>query len=289
MPSEGHRPPRSRPQGERSTGPAGWDQGVGAAREPLGRDQAFRRKGSPPRVARDRGGPPRPDLPTDEQPQLPRAVIKEIDRTIGNRTRAHDISLALSIGSAAIDEDRPDVAVEALAWAKSEAPRISAIREAYGIALYQLDDFAGALTELQAYRRLTGRNDQNHVIADCFRGLERPLEQIAEMADQLIRDDAADLERRAEAAIVWAAAVADGGDIGGGRAVLRRFIHAHGFGEGEPALRLRYLAADLADRAGDRDAAVEGFAAIAAVHADLFDVAERLAILRADPDVTPRR
>lgn len=289
MPSDGHQPPRPRPRGDRPAQPAGWDQGVGAAREPIGREQATRRKGSPPRVSRDRTGPPRPDLPADEEPQLPRGVLKEIERTVGNRARSHDIALALSIGSAAIDEERPDVAVEVLAWAKSEAPRISAIREALGVALYQLDDFAGALTELQAYRRLTGRNDQNHVIADCFRGLARPLDQIAEVADQLVRDDQAGLERRAEAAIVWAAAVADGGDIGGGRAVLRRFVDEHGLGEGEPALRLRYLAADLAERAGDRDEALEGFASIAAVDPDRFDVAARLATLHGDPGVSRRR
>lgn len=289
MPRDGQRPPRPRPAGDRPARPAGWDQGVGGAREPIGRDQATRRSGSPPRVAHTRTAPPRPELPTDEQPQLPRGVLKEIERTVGDRARAHDISLALSIGSAAIDEERPDVAVEVLAWAKSEAPRISAIREAYGIALYHLDDFAGALTELQAYRRLTGRQDQNHVIADCFRALERPLDQIAELAERLVRDDQADLERRVEAAIVWAAAVADAGDVGGGRAVLRRFVDHHGFGDGEPALRLRYLAADLAERAGDRDEARDGFAAIASVEPDRFDVAERLATLHEGPESTRRR
>lgn len=259
--------------------PTGWQPSVGAAREPIGRDLASRRKGSLPRRTRDDSGPPRPDLPADEQPQLPRGIVKEIERAIGNPTRSRDIALALSIGSAAIDEERPDVAVEVLAWAKAEAPRISAIREAYGIALYHLDDFAAALTELQAYRRLTGRTDQNHVIADCFRGLGRAVEQVAEVAEALVRDDTAPIDRRTEAAIVWAAAVADQGDPSGGRAVLRRFLDRNDVGEGDHALRLRYLAADLAERVGDRDEARNGFASIAAVDPDRFDVAQRLAAL----------
>lgn len=257
--------------------PTGWQPSVGAAREPIGRDQASRRKGTPPRRTRDAAGPPRPDLPADEEPQLPRGIVKEIERAIGNPGRSRDIALALSIGSAAIDEDRPDVAVEVLAWAKAEAPRISAIREAYGVALYHLDDYAAALTELQAYRRLTGRTDQNHVIADCFRGLGRAVEQVAEVAEALVRDDTAPIDRRTEAAIVWAAAVADQGDPGGGRAVLRRFIDRNDIGEGEHALRLRYLAADLAERVGDTRDAKKGFASIAAIDPDRFDVAQRLA------------
>ncbi len=259
--------------------PTGWQPSVGAAREPIGREQASRRKGTPPRRTRDVTGPPRPDLPADEEPQLPRGIVKEIERAIGNPSRSRDIALALSIGSAAIDEERPDVAVEVLAWAKAEAPRISAIREAYGVALYHLDDYAAALTELQAYRRLTGRTDQNHVIADCFRGLGRAVDQVAEVAEALVRDDTATIDRRTEAAIVWAAAVADQGDPAGGRAVLRRFIDRNDIGEGEHALRLRYLAADLAERVGDTDDARQGFASIAAIDPDRFDVAHRLGAL----------
>jgi hypothetical protein len=278
MSTDDRRPERPR-RGGADREPTGWQPSVGAAREPIGRDLASRRKGTPPRRTRDDSGPPRPDLPADEQPQLPRGIVKEIDRAIGNPTRSRDIALALSIGSAAIDEERPDVAVEVLAWAKAEAPRISAIREAYGIALYHLDDFAAALTELQAYRRLTGRTDQNHVIADCFRGLGRSVDQVAEVAEALVRDDTAPIDRRTEAAIVWAAAVADQGDPSGGRAVLRRFLDRNDVGEGEHALRLRYLLADLAERVGDRNEARKGFASIAAVDPDRFDVAQRLAAI----------
>jgi tetratricopeptide (TPR) repeat protein len=252
---------------------------IGAAREPIGRDRAIRSAGAPPRPARREQRPPRPDLPTDEQPQLPRGVVKEIERALGRGGRADDVALALSIGSAAIDEGRPDVAIEVLAWAKSEASRIATIREAYGIALYHADRFADAASELQAYRRMSGRQDQNHVLADCLRALGRDLDRIAETAGALVADERAPMERRAEAAIVWAAAVADGGDLGAARAVLRRFLEGYELGEAEHDLRLMYLLGDLAQRAGDTDDARRHFERLSAIDPELLDVGERLEAL----------
>ena len=249
---------------------------VGAAREPIGLDKAARKAGAPPRASRSAARPPRPPLPTNEEPQLPRSVIKEIERTLGRGPRADDVALALSIGSAAIDEGRPDVAVEVLAWAKAEAARLATIREAYGVALYQMGRFADAASELQAYRRFSGRQDQNHVLADCLRALGRDLDRITETAGALVADDTAPVERRAEAAIVWAAAVADSGDLGAARAVLRRFLDGYDLGEQEHDLRLLYLEGDLADRAGDTDEARRAFERIRAVDPDLLDVEERL-------------
>jgi len=280
----GRPPGGQRSGGQRSGGgggpaePGGPDP-VGAAKEPIGRDRASRRAGAPPRPTRSQDRPPRPNLPTDEQPQLPRGVIKEIERTLGRGARADDVALALSIGSAAIDEGRPDVAVEVLAWAKSEAARLATIREAYGVALYHAGRFADAASELQAYRRFSGRQDQNHVLADCLRALGRDLDRIAETAGALVADEQAPVERRAEAAIVWAAAVADDGDLGAARAVLRRFLDGYELGEAEHDLRLLYLQGDLAERAGEPDEARRAFERIVAVDPDLLDVEERLEAL----------
>lgn len=267
--------------------PSGDDAGGGkldvpaGAREPIGRDRAKRRGDAPPRKIRTVAPPPRPALPTDEQPLLPRAVEKEIDRTLGKGGKAKDIALALSIGSAAIDEGRTDVALEALAWAKHEAPRIAAVREAYGVALYLAEDFAAALTELQSYRRITGRIDQNHVVADCLRALGRDIDQVAAAAEVLIADEQAPEDRRAEAVIVWSAALADSGDIGGGRSILRRFLERRRSGDAEHDLRARYLAADLAERAKDVDETRRQLELIVAVDPGFLDAAERLEGVRA--------
>lgn len=250
----------------------------GTSGEPVGRDRAQRRPDAPPRtkVAPAAEGPPRPPLPEDEEPQLARGVIKEIERVLGKGAKSRDIALCLSIASQALDEERPDVAVHVLGWARHQAPRLSVVREAYGVALYQQQQWAEALSELQAYRRMTDRNDQNHLIADCLRALGRGLEQVASAAEPLVADAQAPEDRRAEAVIVWAAALADDGDTGAGRAVIRRFLERPRSGDAEHDLRVRYLAADLAEVVGDTEEAVRQLESIAAVDADFLDVAERL-------------
>lgn len=252
-----------------------------AAREPIGRDRARSRGDAPPRAARKADAPPRPALPDDEEPDLPRGVRREIDRVLGSGRRGRDVALALSIGAAAIDEDRPDIGLEVLAWAKHEAPRVAAIREAYGVALYLAEDYAAALTELQAYRRMTGRHDQNHLVADCLRAVGRPADRIAEVAEELVDDASAPADRRAEATIVWASALADIGELRSARAVLRRALEAPRDGDEEHDLRVRYVAADLAERDGDLTEARHHLEAIAASEPDMLDVAERLEALSA--------
>jgi hypothetical protein len=250
------------------------------AREPIGRDRAAKRRDAPPRAKRPAAasdGPPRPHLPTGEEPDIPKGVRKEIERVLGPRgTKARDVCLALSVGSAAIEQDRPDVAVEVLGWAKHQAPRIATIREAYGVALYLQERFAAALTELQAYRRLTDRVDQNHLIADCLRALGRDLDQIAEAAETLVQDTQAPEDRRAEAAIVWAAAVADAGDVAAGRSIIRRFLERQRSGDAEHDLRARYLAADLAERDRDDDEVIRQLELIVAVDDQFLDAGDRL-------------
>ncbi|MEX2504086.1 MAG: hypothetical protein WD378_04500 [Egicoccus sp.] len=271
---------RPAPRRERDETTDGFSLGAPTGpRVPVGLDRARSKAGAPPRPGRDASAPPRPDLPQDERPHLPKHIRRDIDRVIGKNRRGEDIALALSIGAAAIDEDRIDIALPMLAWAKHEAPRIAAVREAYGVALYLDEQFAAALSELQAYKRLTGRVDQNHLIADSLRALGRAVDRVVDAAAELVESDDAEQDRRSEAAIVWASALADAGDVGAGRAVLRNFSVRHGGGEGEHLLRVRYVAAELAARDGDAAAAREEFEQILAVDPGYLDVEERLADL----------
>jgi hypothetical protein len=270
---DGGRAPRPSDRADTASGPPG------AAKEPIGRDRAATRPGAPPRrpSGRPTSAPRRPELPRDEEPSLPRGVIKEIDRALGPGPRAREVALALSVGAAAIDEGYVDAAVEALAWAKYEAGRIPAIREAYGVALYLDERFADALSELQAYRRMTGRVDQNHLVADCLRALDRGIDQVAAACEELLAADDAPEDRRAEAAIVWAAALADADQVATGRAILRRFLEPRADVAAEHVLRVRYLAAELAGRAGDRVDERRQLESIAVAEAGFLDVDERLA------------
>ncbi|MFN2557067.1 MAG: tetratricopeptide repeat protein [Nitriliruptorales bacterium] len=186
----------------------------------------------------------------------------------------------MTVASRAMEEDEPEAALPYLEWAKSSAPRSPSIREALGVARYLAGDWSGALLELQAYRRFTNSTDQNHLIADCLRGLGRPPSRVAEVirAMDVGRDGA---ERVAEGAIVWASALADSGDPGGGRAVLRRYLDIlPNATPPEPyELRMWYVAGDLAERDGDVREAQRWFERLALADPQAFDASERLAAL----------
>jgi hypothetical protein len=194
---------------------------------------------------------------------------------LGKGPRADDVALALSVGSDAIDVGRIDVALEALAWAKHEATRVGVVREALGVARYLDEDFAGALTELQAYRRISGRVDQNHLIADSLRALGRGSDRVIEPLEELLADERVSDDRRAEAVIVWAATLADDADLDGARALLRRHLGRAGAqAAAAHDLRVRVLAAELAERAGDPADARTHRNVIAQAEPELLELAD---------------
>lgn len=262
-----------------SSGPSGRPAARGlqstpaGRRDPVGIERAARSQGAPPRgrTPSREPAPPRPDLPEGEEPQLPRGVRREIDRVLGKGSRADDVALALSVGSQAIDLERPELALEVLEWAKHQAPRVAAVREALGVARYLDEDWTGALTELQAYRRMTARTDQNHVIADCLRALGRDRDRIEHVVDEMLADADAPIERRTEAVIIRAATLADAGHLAAGRAALRRFLRELSDRDTGASLRVHVLAADLAARDGDAAEAAEHRARVANSAPDLIE------------------
>ncbi|MDP9022318.1 MAG: tetratricopeptide repeat protein, partial [Actinomycetota bacterium] len=221
--------------------------------------------------------PPKPDIPRDVEADLPGGVLRELRR---HSQDPDEIARALTLAVAAVDAGAPDRARPYLEWAKAAAPRAPSVRETLGVALYHAEDWSGALSELQTYRRLSGRSDQNHLIGDCLRGLGRSAARVAEVVQELDPDRDGD-DRYAEGMIVWASALADHGDPGAGRAVIRRTLDRLGqpTDPQEHHLRLWYIAADLAERDGDRDDAERWLRRIAAEDDDLYDVRERLARL----------
>lgn len=187
-----------------------------------------------------------------------------------------DVIRAYAAAGEALVDGQVGRAIELLEWAKSAAARSVAVREALGVARYHAEDFAGAHSELLAYRRLSGQQDQNHLLADCARAAGRP-EKVAEYVEAM--DPAAvPPERIAEAVMVLAGDRADRGDLDAALRALERVdlapseVHEH-------HVRLWYLAADLSERAGERNAAREYLDAISAVDPDYLDVADRLAAL----------
>lgn len=146
-------------------------------------------------------------------PELPEDISAE-DLDIGARAQlktltkdnAEYVAKHMAMAARLIDED-PELAHEHALAAARRAGRIGVVRETVAITAYQLEDFALALRELRTYRRITGRDDQLPLMADCERGLGRP-EKALELARSV---DASTLDTavRVELAIVKSGARLD--------------------------------------------------------------------------------
>lgn len=206
---------------------------------------------------------------------MPREVYREL-RSAARPGDEEDVVTAYAAAGAALAEGGVDRARELLEWAKSAASRSGAIREALGVVHYHAGDFAAAHSELLAYRRLSGRQDQNHLLADCARAAGRAdkvTEYIAEMDPRQVPED-----RYAEGLIVLAGDRADRGDLEGALRALER-VDLSPADVQEHHLRLWYLAADLSERVGEHEAARDYLEAIASVEPEYLDATERLAAL----------
>ena len=140
----------------------------------------------------DRSGP---TLSSDiEARQLAPEIRREL--TTLDKNTADFVARHLVAAGELLDED-PEAALEHARAARERSGRIPAAREAVGIAAYRCGDWAQALAELRAARRLGSKSPLLPLIADCERGLGRP-ERAIELARspeaaQLAGDDADEL------------------------------------------------------------------------------------------------
>ena len=214
--------------------------------------------------------PPRRHEPI--RPRLPSSVYRDLKAASG--TQLDNVAAAFADAGAALADGDVPRAVALLTDAKQRASRSAVVRESLGIALYLDGQFKEAARELAAYRRMSGRLDQNHLLADCARANGQP-ERAEDLVDEMI-SAAVPADRVAEGLLVVAGARADRGDPDAALAALHRMdleprtVEPH-------HLRLWYLAADLEERRGDPDAAASYLQAIATVDPGFLDVAERLA------------
>jgi len=134
-------------------------------------------------------------LPDDvEAKQLAPEVRREL--TTLDKATADFVAKHLVVAGNLLDED-PYAALEHARAARGRASRIAGVREAVGLAAYRTGDWAQALSELRAARRMGSKSPLLPVIADCERGVGRP-ERAIELArtpeaEQLSGDDAEEL------------------------------------------------------------------------------------------------
>ncbi|MEZ0359360.1 hypothetical protein [Mycobacterium sp. SA01] len=134
-----------------------------------------------------------------------RGELSTLDRSTADTVARH-----LVAAGELLDED-PQAALEHAQAARARSGRIAAVREAVGIAAYQCGDWAQALSEFRAARRMGSKSQLLPLIADCERGVGRP-ERAIELARspeaaELTGDDADELR------IVAAGARADLGQL----------------------------------------------------------------------------
>jgi tetratricopeptide (TPR) repeat protein len=184
------------------------------------------RPGRAPRSQAPTSGPGRvrraqPQHPPNDDgsavPQIPaeieaKQLAPEIRRELSTLDRATADAIARHLVAAGelIDDD-PEAALSHARAARARSGRIAAVREAVGIAAYQCGDWAQALAELRAARRMGSKSSLLPLIIDCERGLGRP-----ERALELARGpEAAQLsgDEADEVRIVAAGARADLGQL----------------------------------------------------------------------------
>jgi tetratricopeptide (TPR) repeat protein len=200
-----------------------------------------------------------------------RGELSTLDRATADAVARH-----LVAAGDLLDED-PEAALDHARAARARSSRIAAVREAVGIAAYRCGDWAQALAELRAARRMGSKSSLLALIADCERGLGRP-ERAIELARgpeaaQLEGDDADELR------IVAAGARADLGQLEQALTVLSTPKLETGR-TGATAARLFYAYADTLLALGRKDEALQWFLHSAAADLDgVTDAEDRVSEL----------
>ena len=267
--------------------------------EPSRRDRPDRKasgRKSPSAGSRDKAGRAQRTGPAEQsararesrstaqrEPAIPDgATIHLLDREVRadlrslSKPNAEIVGAHLAAAGLFLD-DEPLRALDHARAARARAARIGAVREAVGIAAYRAQQWAEALSELRAARRITGDPRNLAVMADTERALGRPAQALRILDDpDVARLDA---ETRAELLIVVAGARRDLGQMDAALGVLAR----GGLDTQHPrpgSVRLWYAYADALAAAERKDEAARWFAASAALDATgETDAAERAAEL----------
>jgi len=185
------------------------------------------------------------------------------------------------VAAGTLVDDDPRQALAHARYARQRASRIAVVREAAGIVAYHAGEWAEALADLRAARRMGGGPGHLAVMADIERALGRP-----DRALELARDpEAATVypEQSVELTIVAAGARRDLGELDA--AVVTLQIPELDPARRDPwSVRLFYAYADNLLAAGRESDAVQWFLHAADADDDgQTDAHERLANLTGDP------
>ncbi|MEV0679758.1 hypothetical protein AB0I60_24850 [Actinosynnema sp. NPDC050436] len=158
-----------------------------------------------------------PEFTRARAPELPEdADISILDPEVKQELRGLPKGLAEIVGrhlaaAGILIDSEPELALEHARYARTKAARVGVVREAAGLTAYYAGEWAEALSELRAARRMTHGAGHLAVMADCERALGRP-ERAIELAREA-QGAALDPEDAVELRIVAAGARRDMGQL----------------------------------------------------------------------------
>lgn len=249
----------------------------GTRKEPTDRRPSSQRTGRTPRRTDSGERPQRPrrdepfladDIDPADLDRAARAELRSLPKTLADRIARHLVAAGRSV------DERPETALAHAKYARGLAPRLAVVREAYGVTAYRAGEYATALAELRAVRRMTGDPSYLAMMADCERGLGRPDRALALARDpEAKRLAPAD---RVELAIVESGARRDRGEHAAAVVALQSpALHRQDVQDW--TVRLWYAYADALADAGRDEEARRWFESVASIDDDgETDAEERL-------------
>ena len=225
-------------------------------------------------------------------PEIPEDITgRELDRSVTAQLKGLPEKLAsrvarhLAAAGMLIDTD-PQTAYQHTLAARARAARLAVVREACGEAAYAAGEYAEALSELRAAKRINGTTAYLPIMADCERALGRPERALALAKSPAVANF--DAPTKAEMTIVEAGARRDLGEYD---AALRTLENAplNNKTRAPWVVRLRYTYADTLLAANRPADALEWFHRTEAIDADeLTDAATRATTLEKTLDTTTK-
>jgi tetratricopeptide (TPR) repeat protein len=206
------------------------------------KDQGWERQGQQPPNPQRR----RRDL-SGGAVNLPNWVIDDLTR-VTPKERVAGALRELGAASAALAEGKYHAALRHARKAKDLAPRDATIRETLGVAAYRIGDWKTALSELRAYRRMTGETTHMPIEMDVLRAQGRDGD--VEKVWRELQDRGAKPAAYNEGRVVYGAFLIDKGNPDQALEVLGRRVPGRDATESE--LRRAYVAARAAAAVGDK-------------------------------------
>lgn len=258
--------------GARSGGPRAGASGGGRSSErTTGRSRPT--EGVP--VARVAEPPLSDDITTAGLDPEVRRDLRGLQKDTADSVARHLVAAGMLV------DDDPELALEHARFARTRASRIAVVREAAGIAAYHAGEWAEALGELRAARRMGGGPGHLAVMADIERALGRPERALDLSRGPEVRE--LDRAEAIELLIVAAGARRDLGELDA--AVIGLQVPELDPARREPwSGRLFYAHADNLLAAGRESDALEWF--VHAANADVdgeTDAEHRIAELTGEP------